>query len=124
MVTDLENRMRELLADLRGCREHIPFSTELENLLVLAMSGFALNRPSSMTRCQDAHVDFLIEEAEQFMSLVSTITLETCDGFSGPQRSSFRKIVVDLRRDLERFTSDALLIIGDKQEIRRRIHAG
>ncbi len=124
MATDLENRMRELLAELRGCREHIPFSTELENSLLLAITGFALNRPSRMTRCQDAHVDFLIEEAEQFMSLVSTITLEIHDGFSSPQRSSFRKIVADLRRDLERFTSDALLAIGDKQEIRRRIQAG
>ncbi|WP_019517917.1 hypothetical protein [Sphingomonas sp. Mn802worker] len=124
MTGDLEYRIRELLRDLCECRQHVPRSTELENSLVLAMTGFALNRPSSMARCQDAHVDFLIEETEQFMSLVSTITLETHDGFSGPQRSSFRKIVVDLRRDLERFTSDALLIIGDKQEIRRRIQAG
>ncbi len=124
MATDLEGRMRELLADLGVSRQSIPHSTEIESALVLAMLKIALNRPSSMTRCQDAHVDFLIEEAEQFMSLVSTITLETDDGFSRPQRSSFRKIVADLRRDLERFTSDALLVIGDKQEIRRRIQAG
>ncbi len=124
MAGDLEYRIRELLHDLRECRQHVPRSTELENTLVLAVTGFALNRPSSMTRCQDAHVELLIEEAEQFMSLVSTITLEVHDGFSSPQRSSFRKIVADLRRDLERFTSEALLVIGDKQEIRRRIQAG
>lgn len=124
MATNLEGRMWELLADLGGSRQSIPHSIEIEGALVLAMLKIALNRPSSMTRCQDAHVDFLIEEAEQFMSLVSTITLEMHDGFSSPQRSSFRKIVADLRRDLERFTSDALLVIGDKQEIRRRIQAG
>ncbi len=124
MAGDLEYKIRELLRDLRECRQHLPRSTELENTLVLAVTGFALNRPSSMTRCQDAHVELLIEEAEQFMSLVTTITLETCGGFSSLQRSSFGKIIFDLRRDLERFTSDALLVIGDKQEIRRRIQAG
>lgn len=123
MADNLQHRLRELMRDLRECPKTVRGVAEAESLLVLAMADTALNRPSQMSRFQDAYIELLIEEAEQFVALVSTVTLETDDGFSRSQRSSFRKIVTDLRRDLERFTSDALLVIGDKQEIRRRIEA-
>ena len=123
MAGDLQNRIRELLTDLRECREPVSRSTEIEDALVLAMIGIPLDRPSSMTKCQDAYAEWLIEEAEQFAALVSMVTLEMRDGFSSQQRSSFRKIILNLRHDLERFGSDLLLVIGDRQEIRRRIEA-
>jgi len=123
MAGDLQHRIRELMRDLRECPKPIRKVAEAESLLVLAMVDTALNRPSQMSRFQDAYIELLIEEAEQFVALVSTVTLETNDGFSRSQQSSFRKIVTNLRRDMERFTSDALLVIGDKQEIRRRVKA-
>lgn len=123
MADDQQHRIRELLRDLRECPKPMRRVAEAESLLVIAMADAALNRPCQMSRFQDAYIELLIEEAEQFVALVSTVTLETDDGFSRSQRSAFRKIVTDLRRDLERFTSDALLVIGDKQEIRRRIEA-
>ena len=121
MAIDLENRMRGLLDGLREGRQPVPCSAEIQNALVLAISAIRLNRPSRMTRLQDAYVELMIEEAEQFAELVNTVALEIHDGFSRQQRSSFIKIIMDLRRDLERFTSDALLAIGDIQELRRRI---
>lgn len=123
MAGDLQNRIRELLTDLRECREPASRSTEIEDALVLAMIRTPLDRPSSMTKSQDAYGEWLIEEAEQFAALVSMVTLEMRDGFSSQQRSSFRKIILNVRRDLERFASDVLLVIGDRQEIRRRIEA-
>ncbi|MBW6525066.1 hypothetical protein KZ810_16340 [Sphingomonas sp. RHCKR47] len=124
MTTDLGNRMRELLADLREARQPIPNLAEVENELVLAILKRALNRPSNMTRCQEAYADWLIEEAEEFAALAATVVLEVGEGFTKQQRSSLGKIIVTLRSSLEQFANDFLLAIGDRQEIRRRIEAG
>lgn len=97
MADDLQHRIRELMRDPRQCRQPVRRGTETENLLVFAMVDIALNQPSQMGRFQDAYVALLIEEAKQFVALVSTVTLETNDGFSASQRSSFRKIITDLR---------------------------
>jgi hypothetical protein len=125
-VGDLELKARELLLGLRGLRErrHVTSPQEMAPVKTnLSMSDLILDRPSRMSSFQDAHIEFLIEEAEQFASLVKTMTVDAQDAFQSPQRRLFEKITDDLRRDLKRFTADALLAIKDVQEIRRRIEA-
>jgi len=122
-VDDLKHKMRELLGGLGEYRQPGSGPTKLEDLLCLEMTAINLNRPTSMTKPQDVYVEWMAEEAEQFVSLARTLMLETRDGFSGHQRSLFGGIIVDLNQNLVRFINDALLIMGDRQEIRRRIEA-
>ena len=119
-----EHKIRELLDVLREGRPSGSASTPLENSLFLAMTEIPLNRPTGMSCSRDVYVEWMAEEAEQFVSLAAMLTLELHDGFSGHQRFLLAKIVTDLRQNLERFISDVLLIAGDRQEIRRRIEAG
>jgi len=115
--------MRELLSGLGECRQLGSGPTKLEDLLCLEMTAINLNRPTNMTKPQDVYVEWMAEEAEQFVSLARTLMLETRDGFSGHQRLLFGGIIVDLNQNLVKFINDALLIMGDRQEIRRRIEA-
>ncbi|WP_132898492.1 hypothetical protein [Sphingomonas sp. PP-CC-3A-396] len=119
-----EHKIRELLDALREGRQPGSVSTELEDSLLFAMTKIPLNRPTGMGCSRDVYVEWMAEEAEQFVSLAGMLTLELHDGFSGHQRFLLGKIVADLRHNLERFISDVLLIAGDRQEIRRRIEAG
>jgi hypothetical protein len=122
-VDDLKQKMRELLGGLGECRQLGSGPTKLEDLLCLEMTAINLNRPTNMTKPQDVYVEWMAEEAEQFVSLARTLMLETRDGFSGHQRLLFGGIIVDLNQNLVKFINDALLIMGDRQEIRRRIEA-
>ena len=122
-MADLKQKMQELLGGLGECRQLGSGPTKLEDLLCLEMTAINLNRPTNMTKPQDVYVEWMAEEAEQFVSLARTLMLETRDGFSGHQRSLFGGIIVDLNQNLVRFINDALLIMGDRQEIRRRIEA-
>ncbi len=122
-MSDLKQKMRELLSGLGECRQLGSGPTKLEDLLCLEMTAINLNRPTNMTKPQDVYVEWMAEEAEQFVSLVRTLMLETRDGFSGHQRLLFGGIIVDLNQNLVKFINDALLIMGDRQEIRRRIEA-
>ncbi|MEG8058706.1 hypothetical protein C8J42_11614 [Sphingomonas sp. PP-CE-1A-559] len=122
-MDDLKQKMRELLGGLGECRQLGSGPTKLEDLLCLEMTAINLNRPTNMTKPQDVYVEWMAEEAEQFVSLARTLMLETRDGFSGHQRLLFGGIIVDLNQNLVKFINDALLIMGDRQEIRRRIEA-
>ncbi|WP_277984359.1 hypothetical protein [Sphingomonas faeni] len=122
-MSDLKQKMRELLSGLGECRQLGSGPTKLEDLLCLEMTAINLNRPTNMTKPQDVYVEWMAEEAEQFVSLARTLMLETRDGFSGHQRLLFGGIIVDLNQNLVKFINDALLIMGDRQEIRRRIEA-
>ncbi len=122
-MDDLKQKMRELLGGLGECRQLGSGPTKLEDLLCLEMTTINLNRPTNMTKPQDVYVEWMAEEAEQFVSLARTLMLETRDGFSGHQRLLFGGIIVDLNQNLVKFVNDALLIMGDRQEIRRRIEA-
>ncbi len=122
-MSDLKQKMRELLSGLGECRQLGSGPTKLEDLLCLEMTAINLNRPTNMTKPQDVYVEWIAEEAEQFVSLARTLMLETRDGFSGHQRLLFGGIIVDLNQNLVKFINDALLIMGDRQEIRRRIEA-
>ena len=122
-MSDLKQKMRELLGGLGECRQLGSGPTKLEDLLCLEMTAINLNRPTNMTKPQDVYVEWMAEEAEQFVSLARTLMLETRDGFSGHQRLLFGGIIVDLNQNLVKFINDALLIMGDRQEIRRRIEA-
>ncbi len=122
-MDDLKQKMRELLGGLGECRQLGSGPTKLEDLLCLEMTAINLNRPTNMTKPQDVYVEWMAEEAEQFVSLAITLMLETRDGFSGHQRLLFGGIIVDLNENLVKFINDALLIMGDRQEIGRRIEA-
>ena len=122
-MDDLKQKMRELLGGLGECRQLGSGPTKLEDLLCLEMTAINLNRPTNMTKPQDVYVEWMAEEAEQFVSLARTLMLETRDGFSGHQRLLFGGIIVDLNQNLVKFINDALLIMGDRQEISRRIEA-
>jgi hypothetical protein len=122
-VDDLKQKMRELLGGLDECRQLGSGPTKLEDLLCLEMTAINLNRPTNMTKPQDVYVEWMAEEAEQFVSLARTLMLETRDGFSGHQRLLFGGIIVDLNQNLVKFINDALLIMENRQEIRRRIEA-
>lgn len=122
-MDDLKHKMRELLGGLGECRQSGSGPTKLEDLLCLEMTAITLNRPTTMTKSQDAYDEWMAEEAEQFVSLARTLMLETRDGFSGNQRLLFGEIIFDISQNLNRFINDALLIMGNRQEIRRRIKA-
>jgi hypothetical protein len=122
-MDDLQKKMRELLGGLGECRQPGLGPSELENLLCLRMTEIALNRPTGMSKPQDAYVEWMAEEAERYVSLARTLMLETRDGFSGNQRLLFGGIIFNLIQNLERFINDALLIMEDRQEIRRRLQA-
>ncbi|VVS98238.1 conserved hypothetical protein [Sphingomonas aurantiaca] len=72
---------------------------------------------------KDVYAEWMAEEAEQFVSLARTLMLEIRDGFSSHQRLLFGGIIYDLNQNIERFINDTLLIMGDRQEIRRRLEA-
>jgi hypothetical protein len=122
-MDDLQKKMRELLGRLGECRQPGSGPAELDDLLCLAMTEIALNRPTGMGKPQDAYVEWMAEEAERYVSLARTLMLETRDGFSGNQRLLFGGIIFNLIQNLERFINDALLIMEDRQEIRRRLQA-
>ncbi len=122
-MDDLQQKMRELLSVLCECRQSGSGPTDLEKALCLAMTEITLNRPANMGKPQEAHVELLAEEAERFVSLATTLMLENRDGFSGHQRLLFSGSISDLIRNLEKFIDDTLLIMGDRQEIRRRLQA-
>ena len=122
-MSDLKQKMQELLGGLGECRQPGSGPGELENLLCLRMTEITLNRPIGMSCAKDVYAEWLAEEAEQFVSLARTLMLETRDGFSGHQRLLFGGIIVDLNQNLVKFINEALLIMGDRQEIRRRIEA-
>ena len=118
-----KNNVRSLLGGLSECQQLGSASGELENLLCLRMTEITLNRPVGMSRSKDVYAEWMAEEAEQFVSLARTLMLEMRDGFSGHQRLLFGGIIYDLNQNLERFINDTLLIMGDRQEIRRRLEA-
>jgi hypothetical protein len=122
-VDDLKQKMRELLGGLGGYRQPGSTPGELEDLLCLRMTEITLNRPISMSCSKDVYAEWMAEEAEQFVSLARTLMLEMRDGFSVHQRLLFGGIIYDLNQNLERFINDTLLIMGDRQEIRRRFEA-
>ena len=122
-MDDLKQKMRELLGGLGECRQLGSGPTKLEDLLCLEMTAINLNRPTNMTKPQDVYVEWMAEEAEQFVSLARTLMLEIRDGFSSHQRLLFGGIIYDLNQNIERFINDTLLIMGDRQEIRRRLEA-
>ena len=84
-MDDLQQKMREVLGELCECRQRGSGPTDLEKALYLAMTEITLNRPASMGKPQEAHVELLAEEAKRFVSLATTLMLETRDGFSGHQ---------------------------------------
>ncbi|WP_151989732.1 hypothetical protein [Sphingomonas aurantiaca] len=122
-VDDLKQKMRELLGWLGEYRQPGSAPCELENLLCLRMTEIALNRPTGMSCPKDVYAEWMAEEAEQFVSLARTLMLEIRDGFSSHQRLLFGGIIYDLNQNIERFINDTLLIMGDRQEIRRRLEA-
>ncbi len=122
-MSDLKQKMRELLGGLGECRQPGSGPGELENLLCLRMTEITLNRPIGMSCSKDVYVEWMAEEAEQFVSLARMLMLEMRDGFSGHQRLLLGGIIYDLNQNLERFINDTLLIMGDRQEIRRRLEA-
>ena len=122
-MDDLKQKMRELLGGLGEYRQPGSAPCELENLLCLRMTEIALNRPTGMSCPKDVYAEWMAEEAEQFVSLARTLMLEIRDGFSSHQRLLFGGIIYDLNQNLERFINDTLLIMGDRQEIRRRLEA-
>ena len=122
-MDDLKQKMRELLGGLGEYRQPGSAPCELENLLCLRMTEIALNRPTGMSCPKDVYAEWMAEEAEQFVSLARTLMLETRDGFSGHQRLLFSGNISDLIKNLEKFIDDTLLIMGDRQEIRRRLQA-
>jgi len=122
-VDDLKQKMRELLGGLGEYRQPGSAPCELENLLCLRMTEIALNRPTGMSCPKDVYAEWMAEEAEQFVSLARTLMLEIRDGFSSHQRLLFGGIIYDLNQNIERFINDTLLIMGDRQEIRRRLEA-
>ena len=122
-MSDLKQKMRELLDGLDECRQPGSGLGELENLLCLRMTEITLNRPIGMSCSKDVYVEWMAEEAEQFVSLARMLMLEMRDGFSGHQRLLLGGIIYDLNQNLERFINDTLLIMGDRQEIRRRLEA-
>ncbi len=123
-MSDLKQKMRELLHGLAECRQPGSGPGELENLLCLQMTEITLNRPIGMSCSKDVYAEWMADEAEQFASLARTLMLEMRDVFSGHQRLLFGGIIYDLNQNLERFINDTLLIMGDRQEIRRRLEAG
>ncbi|MEG3168207.1 hypothetical protein U1737_08390 [Sphingomonas sp. LB3N6] len=122
-MSDLKQKMRELLSGLGECRQPGSGPAKLEDLLCLEMTAITLNRPTTIAKPQDAYVEWMAEEAERYVSLARTLMLETRDGFSGNQRLLFGGIIFNLNQNLETFINDALLIIDDRQEIRRRLQA-
>ena len=85
-MDDLKQKMRELLGGLAECRQPESGPGELENLLCLRMTEITLNRPIGMSCSKDVYVEWMAEEAEQFVSLARMLMLEMRDGFSGHQR--------------------------------------
>jgi hypothetical protein len=122
-MSDLKQKMRELLGGLGECRQPGSGPGELENLLCLRMTEITLNRPIGMSGSKDVYVEWMAEEAEQFVSLARMLMLEMRDGFSGHQRLLLGGIIYDLNQSLEKFINDTLLIMGDRQEIGRRLEA-
>ena len=122
-MSDLKQKMRELLGGLGECRQPGSGPDELENLLCLRMTEITLNRPIGMSCSKDVYVEWMAEEAEQFVSLARMLMLEMRDGFSGHQRLLLGGIIYDLNQNLEKFINDTLLIMGDRQEIGRRLEA-
>lgn len=122
-MSDLKQKMRELLGGLGECRQPGSGPGELEDLLCLRLTEITLNRPIGMSCSKDVYAEWMAEEAEQFVSLARTLMLEIRDGFSSHQRLLFGEIIYDLNKNLERFINDTLLIMGDRQEICRRIEA-
>ncbi|RXD02183.1 hypothetical protein EQZ23_18740 [Sphingomonas sp. UV9] len=123
MMDDLQKKMRELLGGLGECRQPGSGPAKLDDLLCLAMTEITLNRPTGMSCSKDVYAEWMAEEAEQFVSLARTLMLEMRDGFSGHQRLLFGGIIFDLIQNLEKFIDDTLLIMGDRQEISRRLQA-
>ena len=122
-MDDLKQKMQELLGGLGECRQPGLGPSELENLLCLRMTEITLNRPIGMSCSKDVYVEWMAEEAEQFVSLARMLMLEMRDGFSGHQRLLLGGIIYDLNQNLEKFINDTLLIMGDRQEIGRRLEA-
>ena len=122
-MSDLKQKMRELLGGLGECRQPGSGPGELESLLCLRMTEITLNRPIGMSCSKDVYVEWMAEEAEQFVSLARMLMLEMRDGFSGHQRLLLGGIIYDLNQNLEKFINDTLLIMGDRQEIGRRLQA-
>ena len=122
-MDDLKQKMRELLGGLGEYRQPGSAPCELENLLCLRMTEIALNRPTGMSCPKDVYAEWMAEEAERYVSLARTLMLETRDGFSGNQRLLFGGIIFNLIQNLEKFIDDTLLIMGDRQEISRRLQA-
>ncbi len=119
-MDDLQQKMRELLGE---CRQLGSGPTKLDDLLCLGMTEITLNRPTGMSCSKDVYAEWMAEEAEQFVSLARTLMLEMRDGFSGHQRLLFGGIIFNLIQNLEKFIDDTLLIMGDRQEISRRLQA-
>ncbi len=122
-MSDLKQKMRELLGGLGECRQPGSAPGELEKLLCLRMTEITLNRPIGMSCSKDVYAEWLAEEAEQFVSLARMLMLEMRDGFPAHQRLLLGGIIYDLNKNLEKFINDTLLIMGDRQEIGRRLEA-
>ncbi|MEG8016418.1 hypothetical protein [Sphingomonas sp. 22R3R2A-7] len=71
---------------LGECRQPGSAPGDLEKLLCLRMTEITLNRPIGMSCSKDVYVEWMAEEAEQFVLLARMLMLEMRDGFSGHQR--------------------------------------
>ncbi len=119
----LEYKTREFMLGLRDLRKRQQHASALDgqdNAPTITELEIPLNRPSRVIKCEDARVEFVIDELEDFTSISRTMILEA---FRSPQRELFEKILGNFRKDMDRFTNDLLLAIRDGQEIRRRIEA-
>lgn len=122
-LADLEYKTREFMLGLRSMRKRQQQASApdgKDNTATITELEVPLNRPSRMVRTEDANVEFVIDELEDFTSISQTMILEA---FRSPQRELFEKILGNFRKDMDRFANDLLLAIRDGQEIRRRIEA-
>lgn len=123
----LESKTRQFMLGLRKLRkrqQHASAPDGQEEAMAIDPSEVPLNRRSRMTHIQDARVEFVIEELEDFTSISKMMILEPFQNPQHPQRQLFETIFCKFQTDMERFTNDLLLATRDRQEISRRIEAG